>query len=186
MLALSLLSGAPLFAQQPVPAFAQLPGGIVTAVLPPQILHDRSVRRHLDSGLTTTFLLLARHPGGEGGARLEVRYDLWDEVWIVRRVDLDRTVDHQRLSSLEALDRWWRTPLRIVRTDASKVALDLHLAVLPFSAAEAEDARQWIAKSGGVGTSAGSGGAIVDALIGTTLSAKPITSFRWRIEVTLR
>ena len=182
---LALLYGA-LLSAQPSPTFSLQPGGIVATVLPLQVLHDRSVRRQLESGLTTTFLLVARHPGGDTGARLEVRYDLWDEVWIVRRVDLDRTVDRQRLGSLEALDKWWRTPLRIVRTEAPRIALDLELSVLPFSAAEAEDARQWISKSGGVGTSSGSGGAIVDTLIGTTLSAKPITSFRWRVEVTLR
>ena len=168
------------------PVFGVQPGGVVTAVLPLHVLQNASVRRQLESGLTTTFLLSARHAGDGGGARLEVRYDLWDEVWIVRRVDLDRTIDRQRLPSREALEKWWRTPLRLLRTDAARIGLKLELDVLPFSAAEGEDAREWISKSGGVGTAGGGGGALVDALIGTTLTAKPITSFRWDVELALR
>jgi hypothetical protein len=159
------------------------PGGVVTATLPLHVLENRSVRRQLESGLTTTFLLSVN---GETRARLEVRYDLWDEVWLVRRTDAARKVEAQKLANREALERWWRTALQLMTSDAARISLELELNVLPFSAAEEEDARQWIAKSGGVGTSSGGGGALVDALIGTTLSAKPITSFRWDVELALR
>lgn len=170
-------------AAQTRPVFGVQPGGVVTATLPLHVVEDRSVRRQLESGLTTTFLLRVN---GDAAVRLEVRYDLWDEVWLVRRVESGRAIERQRLENRDALDRWWRTPLRLLATDAAQVSLNLELDVLPFSAAEEEDARQWIAKSGGVGTAAGGGGAIVDALIGTTLSAKPITSFRWDVELALR
>ena len=63
--------------------------------------------------------------------------------------------------------------------------MQLDVTVLPFSTAEEDDARQWITKSGGVGTAA-SGTGLVDALIGTTISAKPITSFRWKVDLSLR
>lgn len=174
-------------AQQPQLAFTTQPGGVVAATLPMSILQDPSVRKQLRSGLTTTFLLVARQreTRAVNGARIEIRYDLWDEVWIVQKIDLDRKIEQQRLTSLDALERWWRTPLRLLATKASRVALQIDLSVLPFSAAEEEDARQWITKSGGVGTGGGSGG-LVDALIGTTISAKPLTSYRWNVELALQ
>ena len=181
-----LLSALAAGAQPQRPAFT-VQGGVVGATFPTSVLQDRNVRKQLNSGLTTTFLVVARQRELDRatGARIEVRYDLWDEVWIVRRIEFDGRVDRQRLSSSEALEKWWRTPVRLLSTNAARVALQVELSVLPFSAAEEEDARQWISKSGGVGT-AGGGGGIVDALIGTTISARPITSYRWSVDLSLR
>jgi hypothetical protein len=183
VLLLALTSSAQ---QQPRPSF-NVNGGVVGATLPASVLQDKSVKKQLSSGLTTTFLVIARQRelNRVTGARIEVRYDLWDEVWIVRRIEFDGKTDRQRLTSADALEKWWRTPVRLLSTNAARVALQVDLNVLPFSAAEEEDARQWISKSGGVGTAAGGGG-IVDALIGTTISAKPITSYRWNVELALK
>lgn len=171
---------------QPRPVFT-VHSDIVSASLPASVLQDKSVRKQLVSGLTTTFLVAARQrdTGRLAVVRIEVRYDLWDEIWLVKRVELDGKTDRQRIASMEALEKWWRTPVRLFTTSADRVALQVDLNVLPFSAAEEDDARAWIAKSGGVGTAAGGGG-LIDALIGTTISAKPITSFRWNVDLTLR
>jgi hypothetical protein len=184
--AFSLLLAALARAQQPQLGFTVQPGGVVAATLPASILQDASVRKQLRSGLTTTFLFVTRQRDTRllSGARIEIRYDLWDEVWIVQKVEHDRKSERQRLTSLEALEKWWRTPLRMMATKASRVALQIDLSVLPFSAAEEADARQWITKSGGVGTSSDAG--LVDALIGTTISARPLTSYRWNVELALQ
>ncbi len=184
---LTLLFAAAL-AGQPALTFTTQPGGIVAASLPIAVLQDASVSRQLSSGLTTTFLVLARQRDlkASSGARIEVRYDLWDEVWIVRRIEFDRKIEQHRLSSREALEKWWRTPLRLLATPRARIALQVDLTVLPFSAAEEEDARQWIAKSGGVGAPNAGGSGLVEALIGTTISAKPITTFRWNVDLTLQ
>ena len=172
---------------QPRPAYSVQPNGVVAATLPASILAESDVQKRLTSGLTTTFLVVARNRGTNAvsGARVEVRYDLWDEVWLVRRIEFDRKSERQRIASMTELEKWWRTPLRLLATDADRVSLQLDLTVLPFSAAESEDARQWISKSGGVGTASGGGG-VVDALIGTTINAKPITSYRWNVELALK
>ena len=169
------------------PAFVVQPGGVVAATLPSSILADSDVRKRLGSGLTTTFLVTARNRGSGAitGARIEIRYDLWDEVWLVRKIEFDRKSEQQRITSRDALEKWWRTPLRLLTTAADHASLQIDLDVLPFSAAEREDARQWMSKSGGVGTASGGGG-IVDALIGTTIAAKPITSYRWNVELALK
>lgn len=161
--------------------------GIVAAALPASVLQDKGVQKQLGSGLTTTFLVAVRQrdTGVLTGARMEVRYDLWDEVWLVKRVEFDGKADRQRIASPDALEKWWKTPVRLFATNADRVLLQVELNVLPFSAAEEDDAREWISKSGGVGTGS-AGGGLVDALIGTTISAKPITSFRWNVDLSLR
>lgn len=186
-LAVCFVVTASLRADPPPLSFAAQPGGVLAAALPAAILDEPDVKRQLGSGLTTIFIVAARDRAANRttGARIEVRYDLWDEVWIVRRIEFDRRIERQRIESLEALEKWWRTPVRLLSTAASRVNLQIDLTVLPFSAAESEDARQWIAKSGGVGTAAGGSG-FVDALIGTTIAAKPITSYRWNVEVAVR
>src|SRR6185436_11846213 len=130
------------------------------------------VRRQLGSGLTTTFLVVARlrETDSLSGARVEIRYDLWDEVWLVRRIEFDRREDRQRIASRDALEKWWRAPLRLLSTSRERVSLQIDLSVLPFSAAEEEDARQWISKSGGVGTGGAGNAGFVEALIGTTIA----------------
>ena len=176
----------PLFVRaQQKPSFSIQAGGVVAATMPLAILADVDVKRQINSGLTATFLVVARNrtTTAASAARMEIRYDLWDEVWIVRRMDFDRKAEQLKITSKEALEKWWRTPLRLLATTAPSVSLQIDMTVLPFSAAEKEDARQWISKAGGVG----SGGAgLVDALIGTTIDAKPITTYRWNVELALR
>jgi len=174
-------------AAQPRPAFIAQPGRVVAVALPTAVLSDRDVQRQLGSGLTTTFVLAAKQRDGDrrGGARIEIRFDLWDEVWLVRRVDHGGKEERQRIASRDALEKWWAAPVRLFAAAADKVALNVTLTVLPFSAAEGEDARQWISKSGGVAATDGSS-PLMAALIGTTLSAKPIRSWRWQTELALR
>ena len=89
VLAFSLVLAIGLRAQQPPLAFTVQPGGVVAANLPVSILQDASVRKQLRSGLTTTFLLVTRQRDTRivSGARIEIRYDLWDEVYTVRLCD---------------------------------------------------------------------------------------------------
>lgn len=170
------------------PAFTVQPGGVVAATLPASVLQDPGVRRQLGSGLTTTFLVVARQREIDAlsGARIEIRYDLWDEVWLVRKIEFDRREERQRIATRDALEKWWRAPLRLLATGRERVSLQIDLSVLPFSAAEEEDARQWISKSGGVGTGGAGNAGFVEALIGTTISARPITTFRWNVALSLK
>lgn len=170
------------------PSFTVQPGGVVAATLPASVLQDPSVRKQLGSGLTTTFLVVARQREADtiSGARIEIRYDLWDEVWLVRKIEFDRREERQRIATRDALEKWWRAPLRLLATSRDRVSLQIDLNVLPFSAAEEDDARQWISKSGGVGTGGAGNAGFVEALIGTTISARPITSFRWNVALSLK
>jgi hypothetical protein len=183
----ALLPAAAAMAAEPRPTFVAQPGRVVAAVLPAALLSDKEVQRQIGSGLTTTFVVAAKQRDAErrGGARIEIRFDLWDEVWIVRRIEFDGKQDRQRLASRDALEKWWTVPVRLFVSVADRVALNVTLTALPFSAAEGEDAREWISKSGGVAATEG-GSPLMAALIGTTLSAKPIRSWRWQAEIQFR
>jgi hypothetical protein len=163
-----------------------LPGGTVGVSLPASILQRADVRKQLGGGLTTTFLILAHDGDLKGGARIEIRYDLWDEVYHVRRVEFDAHVERQRFTA-EQLERWWRTtPTRLLSTSRDALRLQVELSVLPFSAAEEEDARQWLSKSGGVASHGARSAGIVDVLIGTTIQARPLLTFKWAVDVRMR
>lgn len=182
ILAASLARGQ----EQPL-TVSLLPGGTVAVALPLSILQRADVRKQLSGGLTTTFLITARDGELKGGARIEVRYDLWDEVYHVRRIEFDARVERQRFTA-EQLERWWRTPTRLLSSTREALRLQVELSVLPFSAAEEEDARQWLSKSGGVGSAsygARSPG-LVDVLIGTTIQARPLLTFKWAVDVRMR
>lgn len=185
--AVALLLASALAEAQPRPTFIAQAGRVVAAALPAAVLAEKDVEKQLRSGLTATFILIARQRDSErkGAARLEIRFDLWDEVWLVRKIEFDGHEDRQRIATRELLEKWWSAPLRVFAAAADRVALNVTLTVLPFSAAEGEDARQWISKSGGVAETGG-GSPLVAALIGTTLSAKPIRSYRWQTELVFR
>ncbi|HEX7150630.1 MAG TPA: hypothetical protein VF618_04010 [Thermoanaerobaculia bacterium] len=180
LFALLLLLPAAFASAQQQPAFATN-GNAVTIALPASVLQHAAVRKQLGSGLTTTFIVIARSRDrtAEGGARVEVRYDLWDEIYHVRRFEAGRRIDQQRIESLEKLEQWWRTPSRIISLNGQRIVLDVELRVLPFSGAEEEDARRWLSLPDRTTS-------LVDVLIGTTISAKPIVSFRWSAEVVRR
>jgi len=172
-------------AAEPKPELMVLPDHSAGVVFPVTTLSSEVAKKQLASGLTTTFLASARGGDIKGAARIEIRYDLWDEVWIVRRIEFDRKVEQERLASRPALEKWWTTPVRMFPAGSGPLSVNIELAVLPFSADEEEDTRQWISKAGGVGGT-GAGGGFVDVLIGTTISARPLITYRWRVELSPR
>jgi hypothetical protein len=173
---LLLLTATATFAAERRPVIT-LNGERVLASLPDTILKDARVRTRLESALTTTFIFRTSFGGA---SRIEIRYDLWDEVYRVRR---DRAAQ-QEIAKAQ-LESWWQTPIDVGRAGERR-AIDIELIVLPFSAAEEKDARQWLSKSGGAGAPPADPSSIVDVLIGTTLTARPIVSFRWSVEIPKR
>ena len=171
---LMLFAASAALAQRPA---ITVSGDRVLVALPDSVLKDGHVKSRLESALTTTFVMKTSHGGA---ARIEIRYDLWDEVYHVRRNN-----GAQQTIAKKDLDQWWRMPIDGGRADAGR-KIDIDLIVLPFSAAEESDARQWLSKSGGAGAPSADPSSIVDVLIGTTLSARPVVSFRWTAEVPRR
>jgi hypothetical protein len=158
----------------------------VLVALPDYVLKDRGVHARLQSALTTTFILKARVRGAksESIARIEIRYDLWDEIYRVTRTGRNRAAP--QLIAKALLEQWWHTPIEIARLGGNRATIDIELVVLPFSSAEESDAREWLSKSGGARDPSSDAKSVVDVLIGTTLNARPIVSYNWSAEVVRR
>lgn len=174
---------------------------IVLRDLPP-ILDDEEVRRQLTTGLTTTFAFRTEERRGlpPGGARVEVRYELWDEVFHVAAIGIDRRAMREVLSSMEDLAGWWKS-LRLVVLDVAgfeqpqPVQIRLILDVVPFSRSEEADTQRWFAESvlrssadaesGGRAPedSQGSLEQVFSVLIATSIQREALVSYRWTIDL---
>lgn len=181
LLALALTAAAP--ASRPVATLSA--DGHLDITLPPNILRNDEVQKHLTSGLTTVFLLTVN----DSTARVEIRYDLWDEKFLITIIDSERHVQKTTIDSFEHLADWWsHTPLR---TGPARDEAHAKLEVIPFSASEEEDAQRWLARSIGAGSNQGdpsqpndatrSAGGILDLLIGTSVQRHPLQTWRWTL-----
>ena len=120
LLAFLLLAPAP--SDRPVLAVA---GDRVLVALPPSILKQKEVHARLESALTTTFVVKTR----DANARIEIRYDLWDDVYRVKRIDAAGRMAQQSVTAAQ-LEAWWRTPIDIARRGGG-ATIDVELVVLP-------------------------------------------------------
>jgi hypothetical protein len=143
---------------------------IVLAGLPP-LLDRADVRKQLESGLTATLAFEVRTTGASpeklrGGARVDVRYELWDEVYLVTRLDISGKRERLRFDSFEKLGRWWREarlPVLPAPRSSSNWQAEVRLRVIPFSQAEQRETQRWLSESM-AGDGDGSAGAVSQAL----------------------
>ena len=170
----------------------------------PPIFGDEEVRRQLTSGLTTTFIFSVEGRGSaQGGARVEVRYLLWDEVFQVTVLEMDGRVQRESLPSQEALAAWWRK-LRLTALDVGTLSrspprqLRVRLDVVPFSSKEEADTERWLsetlARAGrGRGGAVAPGevpgdslGQVFNTLLATSIRRRAVRSYRWTVSVPAR
>lgn len=204
LLALCLLLGlaaARLEAAPPPPPSPGLIRGpaqeLLLTRLPP-LLGSKEVRRHLETGLTTTFAFEVRLSGGaraRGGGRVDVRYELWDEVWLVTRLDGAGQAQRLRFAAFRQLEDWWRDlRLPVLRPAGGPAAqrADVQLRVIPFSQSEQLDAQRWLSRS--LAEESGEPGAVagLDAepsddllqlLLATSIGRPPVLELRWKLAV---
>ena len=85
-----------------------------------------------------------------GGARIDIRYELWDEVWLVTRADTSGRTQRARFASFEQLEAWWRDlRLEVLPPAASPGPAEVRLRVIPFSQSEQLDAQRWFSPQPG-------------------------------------
>jgi hypothetical protein len=165
----------------------------------PALLTEEAVKRHLDSGLTTSLVLQGGPLGASksGAARVDVRFELWDEVYLVTILDGEGRIERSRQASPEALARWWSEVEIVLSVDPAIVRADdrqarVSLAVVPFSQAELLDTQRWLVESIGQaqgGTGGGrEGGATgaVGALIATSMQRRAVSTVVWNVPIERR
>ena len=183
------------------------PGDLILLTALPPILEQEEVAKQLGKGLTTTFAFRVNLPvaGGQaaGGARAEIRFELWDEVFHVATIGVDGRISRRVISSHEELLVWWRDLALAVldgSTEAAARASEarLILDVVPFSRAEQDETQRWFAE--GVGRTEGAGESISDSpddregsleqvfsiLIATSIQRRALISYRWTLDLPRR
>jgi hypothetical protein len=168
---------------------------LVLTGLPP-ILADDGVKEHLSTGLTTSFYF---RPGGKqpGGARVDVRYDPWDEVFHLVAAGHGERLRQADVASFAELVEWWQG-LRLALLESDRLErpwprrLKVTVDVVPFSASEQDDARRWLSESIEQGRKSGtdevgrSGDAAADTLsrtfnllLATSIRRRALASYAW-------
>jgi hypothetical protein len=188
----------------PAPLAEGARDGLALSRLPP-ILAEEEVRKQLGTGLTTTFLFTAEARGAAGAkvagaARVDIRYDLWDEVYLVSRLDGSGRLERITFPSFERLADWWRgARLLLIRApaDAGVQRVEVRLRIIPFSQSEQRDTQRWFTQALS-GEKSGSAGAVSDAvqdqpesfsqvinlLMATSIGRPALLEDVWKLNVT--
>lgn len=168
--------------------------GVVLTRLPP-VLRQKEVRHHLETGLTTTLAFEVRADRTRGGARIDVRYELWDEVWLVTRADTSGRTQRARFPSFEQLESWWRDlRLEVLPARASADDAEVRLRIIPFSQSEQLDAQRWFSRSLATEPPNGSAGAVsgvlsepsgdlFNLLLATSIGRPALLEFEWNVQI---
>lgn len=173
---------------------------VVLTRLPP-VLTEEEVERQLTTGLTTTFAFRLDVPGeprggDSGGARVEIRYGLWDEVFLARTVDAEGEHPELALGSMEELVQWWGELELVVLAShpaPGERTARVRLEVVPFSRSEQLDTQRWLSdsasRSEGPGSRTEGGeslGRVFRVLIATSIQRRPLTEYRWSLTIPAR
>ncbi len=151
-LSIVLLVAVPCLAETPALTFR---GGLLSLGRLPPVLEDALVARQLETGLTTVFLFTVEVRGAtaqKGAAQVGIRYDLWDEVYRVERLEGRGERTTVSVRSRASLGEWWRSlTLQVapagVAWQPTPTQGKVVLQVLPFSQAEQRDAQDWLLRS---------------------------------------
>ncbi len=173
----------------------------------PAVLNHPTIHEELHSGLTNTLLLLitVNPEDGQkrrGGATIDIRYELWDEVFLITVTDLNKRSYNEKIASHSELLSWWRNlkldvlgPESLASSQGLVVEVELRL--LPFSQAEQNDAQLWLTSSHAsegstvldndpiiARTGRVTNDRLLDVLVATSIKRRPILSFSWTAAIT--
>ena len=163
-------------------------------LLPDWILNDEEVLEQFKSGLTNTFILKlsirARNGASfQGAARIEIRYELWDEVFLINILEGDGKRTTHNIPNLKAFRQWWKaSAFTILPPPSSQYATNARITLdfIPFSQSEQNHARAWLTDSnrGNIqnnGEQASQVTNIFQTIMATSIQSKPIWSHRWNV-----
>jgi hypothetical protein len=167
-------------------------GRWVISALPPT-LRDPEVLDYLKSGLTTTLAVSLRARGVRGeklsvAARIDVRFEPWEQFFDVRVLRADATAEARRVASEPELHAWWRDlTLSFVLPGVPRGSAQVSVELIPFSEDEQADTRRWYAESlrGALAADPGSSaiGGVFDALTLTSIKRQGVLRFSWSAAV---
>ncbi len=157
----------------------------------PSVFDEPEISKRLESGLTNTFVVRATPPRGTAEllALIEVRYELWDEAYLVSLEAARELREERAFPSRSELVSWWkslRLPLGGEGVAAGE-SVELELVFVPFSRSEQRAARAWLSESISANRTpsrreqpdAGPFARAVDVAVATSITRDSVWSRRW-------
>lgn len=167
--------------------------------LPENVLDHEEVGAHLKTGLTTSFIHTVSLRLEQGTfkefARVDVRYELWDELYLVSLHTKMGLYQKLSFQSFDELKTWWRGNNILVATyplDPQPISdARVKVEVLPFSAAEMKAAQRWFVNtrqarkvpSGDDDQEVELGTDAFRIFLTTSIKRHPLLSFRWKVKL---
>lgn len=201
-LLICLLIGLGAGGSMPRPKATVARNGTLTITLPTALLQSREIRQQLTSGLTTVFVLTVTASGdgttAKGGARIDVRLDLWEEKYLVTVLDPSGQERKLTFAGDAELARWWsENPISVTtprkfgprpgQRPAKHVDVEVKLKMLPFSSQEQSDTQRWLSRTlsadrmpSGEFTPAQSA-QILRIIVETSVRRRPLLEYHWSI-----
>ena len=190
---ISLLVALAMQAAEPRPAALLTRSGILTLTLPADLLRNSEVKEQLTSGLTTVFVIAAsardRSGSHGGGARIEVRYQLWEEKYLVAVIEATGVERKLTFDSEAALATWWKSdPIAAFapRSYEGPIEVKVTLRMLPFSAQEQNDTRRWLSRTlsasgAGHDDAAERAAGVLRIIVQTSIQRRPLLERTWSV-----
>ncbi|MCB1053013.1 MAG: hypothetical protein KDC71_20595 [Acidobacteria bacterium] len=171
---------------------AHLERGTLSLRLPCPFMQEQVLLENLKSGLTTTFeYRVTVQQGGKArmtGAILEVRYELWDEVFLLRRLKLDGTGDELQFKDIAALTAWFHQVQIFQLSDpitANDLLVEVQLRIIPFSEKEQAETLKWVNQGvGAPGTRnnvSQPGNRVFTMIMGNSIRRETLLEYQWRL-----
>ena len=176
-------------------------GALVISGLP-DVLSRPEVRPHLASGLTTTFVVRVSATDGRGakaagGGTVAVRFEPWDEVFLVAAAGVGGGARKDSLPSFERLAAWWRD-LKLPALSAAALSpagtwqVKIAVHVVPFSESERADTQSWFSASVGgdprsnaedlsAAAKKNPESGILGLLVATSIQRRSLVSYDWTV-----
>jgi len=173
--------------------------GNLLVTLSQELLDDDATRRRLLSGLTLSIQLETRLQSSgmkkNHQALITVRYEVWEERIQVQVADGVGDVFSTTVPDLNALFAWFNgQPIKLAPLARSSYPIKVRLdcTVIPYSADEAQQTRDWFSQKlkvaragerglvGGEGVSNPSGSSVFEVLMSSGIRARPLRTYRWK------
>lgn len=192
--ALFVVAAAAAAARQPALPRAVLQSNQLLLSLPASVLRNAAMEKQLTNGLTTVIATSVEAGAIRGAVRVDIRYELWDEQFLVGVADASGR-KQLTFATFDKLVTWWSAAAFRVATVSANDApprISVKMVIVPFSAAEEADAQRWLMRSLTEATNprardpqkAGATTSILDVIIGTGVRRKPVESWRWTVPLT--
>jgi hypothetical protein len=168
--------------------------GAIAITLPAHLLSSAEVKNQLTSGLTTVFTIAAtvtdERSTTRGGARIDVRFELWEEKYLVTVTGPAGDVHKLTFASDVALAQWWSENALVVTTPhrfGQRVNVSVKLKMLPFSVQEQSDTQRWLSRTLASSStesaerSPSQSAEILRIIVETSVRRRPILEYGWSV-----